>query len=125
MRRLACSSMVLGLLGACAWGFACSSSSNGGGGTAGGGGGGGGVDGSSGSQFTVSSACTDTVSAVYADPGPISGPKGTILKCARDSSADMSAAQLQTLAVSDGYQGRTLTSGAQVYRISYVTERGS
>jgi pimeloyl-ACP methyl ester carboxylesterase len=80
-------------------------------------------------NFQLEVGCTDSIDAVYADPGDVTGaPKGAILRCAHDQ--DFTASQL--LAASQAgldageppYAGRPFTSGAHVYRILYRTERG-
>ena len=73
--------------------------------------------------------CTDSISAIYADPGDVSAqPKGAILKCAHDQdlTADelLAAAKAPGDAGETGYTGRAFTSGAHIYRVLYRTERG-
>ena len=72
-----------------------------------------------------SAACTDAVDSVYGDPGPLAADpaaRGNIVKCAKDP--DLTQEALQAKVTELGYAGKPLTSGAQVYRISYRTERG-
>lgn len=74
---------------------------------------------------TPSNACTDAVDSVYGDPGPLAadpGVRGNIVKCAKDAPITKEALQAKVSEL--GYAGKPLTSGAQVYRISYRTERG-
>jgi pimeloyl-ACP methyl ester carboxylesterase len=74
---------------------------------------------------TPSNACADAVDAVYGDPGALSADpatRGDIVKCAKD--APLAKEALQAKLAELGYVGKPLTSGAQVYRISYRTERG-
>lgn len=83
--------------------------------------GGGGTD----SSLTPSNACTDAVDAIYGDPGPLAADpavRGNIVKCAKD--APLTKEALQAKLTELGYVGKPLTSGAQVYRVSYRTERG-
>jgi alpha-beta hydrolase superfamily lysophospholipase len=78
--------------------------------------------------FTPEIPCTDTVSAVYADPGDVSSfAPGAIIKCAKD--VDLSIQQLtDAVDVTEGgyyaYSGKPLTSSVQFYRVLYRTERG-
>jgi pimeloyl-ACP methyl ester carboxylesterase len=110
---------------------ACSSSSNGGSSSGSSSGGAeASTDGPSGQGLVPEIACSDTIDSVYGDPGDVSSQaKGAILKCAHD--VDMTAAQLYaaTQVDTDGtnppYQGKTLTSGAHIYRVLYRTERGN
>ena len=74
---------------------------------------------------TPSVACTDAVDSIYGDPGALAADpaaRGNIIKCAKDP--DVTKEALQAKIGELGYAGKPLTSGAQVYRISYRTERG-
>jgi len=82
----------------------------------------GGADSGGPAQLTPSSACSDTIDSVYADPGTLPADKGAIIKCATDKA--IAKADLQTQANADGYKGKAFTSGAKVYRVLYRTERG-
>jgi pimeloyl-ACP methyl ester carboxylesterase len=79
--------------------------------------------------FLPEVACSDSVDAIYADPGDVSTqPKGAILKCAHDRdvlTADLEvAARAADDAGTPGYSGKPFTSGARIYRVLYRTERG-
>jgi pimeloyl-ACP methyl ester carboxylesterase len=83
-------------------------------------------DGGGGSDLTPSSACTDPVDSVYADPGPLSpdaAARGNVVKCAHDK--DLSKDDVGKKLADVKYAGRAVTSGAKVYRVSYRTERGN
>ncbi|MBI4512419.1 MAG: hypothetical protein HY698_22495 [Deltaproteobacteria bacterium] len=67
--------------------------------------------------------CTDTLSSIYEDPGPLPGERGAIIRCATD--VVLSRDALQERAVGLGYTTRPLTSGTRVYRLLYRTERGT
>ncbi|MFO0741370.1 MAG: alpha/beta hydrolase [Labilithrix sp.] len=72
------------------------------------------------------SACTDDDAAIYADPGAIpSGDenRGKILKCSKGTelTKDALAAELTRV----GYAGKPPSTGAKVYKITYVTTRGN
>jgi pimeloyl-ACP methyl ester carboxylesterase len=85
---------------------------------------GGGGDGGS-ALSTPSNACTDAVDSIYGDPGALSADpaaRGNIVKCAKDAPITKDALQAKVNEL--GYAGKPLTSGAQVYRVSYRTERG-
>lgn len=74
---------------------------------------------------TPSNPCTDAVDSIYGDPGALAADpalRGNIVKCAKD--APITKEALQAKITELGYVGKPLTSGAQVYRISYRTERG-
>lgn len=69
--------------------------------------------------------CSDSVDAVYGDPGPLSpdpSARGAILKCAKGT--DISKDEMQAKLTELGYTGKPLTTGARVYKIAYRTERG-
>jgi predicted esterase len=68
-------------------------------------------------------ACVDSIDSVYGDPGELPADKGAIIRCAPDAPIPIDQVQ-RTL---DGYQykGRPMTSGAEVYRVLYRTERGN
>lgn len=69
--------------------------------------------------------CTDPPETVYANPGSLSADanaRGELLRCAKE--ADLGKDAMQAKATELGYGGRSFTSDAQVYRISYRTERG-
>lgn len=66
--------------------------------------------------------CTDTEDAVYGAPGTIPMEKGTIVKCS--SGERYSKEALEARAKMNGYAGKPFTSGAKVYRILFVTQRG-
>ncbi len=77
------------------------------------------------SALTPSSACTDAIDSIYGDPGALAadpGARGNIIKCAKDAPVTKDALQAKINEL--GYAGKPLTSGAQVYKISYRTERG-
>lgn len=78
--------------------------------------------GSTPSALTPSSACTDAIDSIYGDPGALPAEKGAIIKCAKDAPVTKEALQAKINEL--GYAGKPLTSGAQVYKISYRTERG-
>lgn len=83
------------------------------------------TDGGSASALTPSSACTDAIDSIYGDPGALAadpGARGNIIKCAKDAPVTKEALQAKINEL--GYAGKPLTSGAQVYKISYRTERG-
>jgi pimeloyl-ACP methyl ester carboxylesterase len=76
-------------------------------------------------SLAPSNACTDAIDSVYGDPGPLAADpavRGNIVKCAKD--APITKEALQAKITELGYAGKPLTSGAQVYRVSYRTERG-
>jgi pimeloyl-ACP methyl ester carboxylesterase len=82
-------------------------------------------DSTPGAALTPSSACADAIDAIYGDPGALAADpakRGDVLKCTKD--ANLTKEALQTKITELGYAGKPLTSGAQVYRISYRTERG-
>lgn len=84
-----------------------------------------GADGAPAGPATPSNACTDAIDSVYGDPGalaPDPAARGDIVKCAKD--APITKEALQAKLGELGYAGKPLTSGAQVYRVSYRTERG-
>jgi pimeloyl-ACP methyl ester carboxylesterase len=69
--------------------------------------------------------CTDVAADVYGDPGSLSADpsaRGNIIKCAKE--ADLTKDAIQAKATEVGYAGKPLTSAANVYRVSYRTERG-
>ncbi len=66
--------------------------------------------------------CADPMAAVYAAPAQGSEPLGTILACAHDRAVP--AAALADAASRLAYSGRALSSGTDVYRIAYRTDRG-
>lgn len=73
-------------------------------------------------ELKPSSACSDTIDSIYADPGALPAGKGDLIKCATDKV--LVKADLLAAAKADGYKGRDFTSGAKLYRILYRTERG-
>lgn len=120
MKRLALGAVLLVAGGAASVGVACSNSD----GTAAPPSDGG-ADSSA--SFALEVPCSDSVDAVYGDPGSLSVDKGTILKCTQDPS--MSRDALEAAARKEergqkGYDGKPFTSGARVYRVTYRTERG-
>src|SRR5687768_4565454 len=66
--------------------------------------------------------CTDSADAIYADQGALPAANGEIVKCHEDPvlSQDGLQGRLKQL----GYEGKDLTSGARVYRVTFRTERG-
>lgn len=67
--------------------------------------------------------CDDVATAIYEAPADLTADKGTILRCTRDP--DLSVEEIQAVLDGHGFSSRPLTSGANVYRVQYVTERGS
>ncbi|AKV02475.1 Triacylglycerol lipase precursor [Labilithrix luteola] len=67
-------------------------------------------------------ACTDAADAIYGAPGTLPDAKGAIIKCTKDPELAKDAIQAKLGEL--GYQGKAVTSGAKVYRVSYRTERG-
>lgn len=59
----------------------------------------------------------------YADPGALPAHDGDLVRCAHDGA--IAATDVDRLARSAGYTGATLTSGFQLVRLSYRTERGT
>jgi pimeloyl-ACP methyl ester carboxylesterase len=68
-------------------------------------------------------ACTDASDTVYGDPGVLPTEKGAIIRCS--AGEVWTAAQTQAFVTEHGYTGPDFPSGAKLYRISYVTERGN
>ncbi len=66
--------------------------------------------------------CADSQDAVYGDPGPLPADKGAILKC--NKGTELTKDQIQTRLAAINYVGKPATSGANVYRVTYRTERG-
>ncbi len=66
--------------------------------------------------------CADPMDAVYAAPAQGAEPLGAILACAHDRA--ISAALLADAALRLRYSGRASSSGTDVYRIAYRTDRG-
>lgn len=66
--------------------------------------------------------CNDSVDALYGDQGALPAEKGAIVKCHEDPvlSQDGLQGRLKQL----GYEGKDLTSGARVFRVTFRTERG-
>ena len=75
------------------------------------------------SSLSLAIPCTDSVSSVFGDPGTLPSDKGEIIRCARDRAIPL--AELQSRAETNGYDGRSFVSGAQVYRVLYRTERAN
>src|SRR5579883_1430777 len=117
--------LLAGCVGASAMGavWACSSNSSGGGGQPDSGPGDTGP-----APLTLNIKCADTQSQIYAAPGTLTSlskdPDGTVVHCY--DNGDTSLADLDKIVKggSPGYQGNDLTSGAHVYDILYVTQRG-
>lgn len=82
----------------------------------------GGADATAPAPLTPSSACSDSIDSVYADPGALPAGKGELIKCATDK--PLAKADLLTAAKADGYKGKDFTSGAKIFRVLYRTERG-
>src|SRR5579862_7841821 len=72
----------------------------------------------------LAAPCTDAMSDVYTLPSGLpaydASHRGDVFHCAPDTW--LGAADLDTAARADGYQGATLTSGATLFRIAYSTE---
>lgn len=82
-------------------------------------------DGGASTALTPSSACSDTVDSIYADPGALpsdAASRGNVLRCAKDKA--LTKDEMQAKIAGLGYTGK-LTSGAQSYRVSFRTERGN
>ena len=71
--------------------------------------------------------CTDSPSDVYVTPDGLPpftpDQRGNVVRCA--PSGALSASALDTAARALGYEGPTLTSGASIYRIAYLTQRAT
>ncbi len=74
--------------------------------------------------YDLEIACADDVAAIYADPGALTAPKGTVLHCAKDNAIPKADLEARARAA-DGYAGPAFTSGAKVFRVLYRTERGN
>jgi pimeloyl-ACP methyl ester carboxylesterase len=76
--------------------------------------------GSTGVTLDPSNPCTDSLDAVYGDPGSLTaGTPGKILKCAKDPAWTAEAINKRLPA-----GVAKVTAGAKVYRVLYQTERG-
>lgn len=72
----------------------------------------------------LTTPCTDSVDAIYGDPGPL-GEKGTILKCHRERYFAKDELEALVRGNTYAYEGKAFVSGAWVYRVTYTTERGT
>jgi pimeloyl-ACP methyl ester carboxylesterase len=78
-----------------------------------------------GPMLTLGIPCTDMQSDIYAAPGSLSKyPDGAIVKCYDAGAVTLDQLNKIVNQGSPGYQGTPLTSGAHVYDILYVTQRG-
>ena len=71
----------------------------------------------------ASNLCTDPPTSTYADPGALPANDGDLVRCAQDGS--IAAADVDRIARTTGYTGSRLTSGFELFRLSYRTERGT
>ncbi len=70
-------------------------------------------------------SCTDTIDAVYGDPGALTGDLGSVLKCAPDRVWTQPELEAYARANEYKYDGKPFVSGAKMYRVTYRTERGN
>jgi len=73
-----------------------------------------------GADASVAVPCSDSIEAVYGDPGALTGEPGSVLKCAPDRV--WPRAELEAFSATGG---KPFTSGARVFRVTYRTERGT
>lgn len=67
--------------------------------------------------------CEDTIASIYEDPGELPENKGAVIRCAVDEALSKEA--IQAFLDAEPYKGKPATSGAEVFRILYRTERGN
>lgn len=68
-------------------------------------------------------ACTDAAGKTFAAPSTLAGDKGAVLACSTEMVIDKET--LLADAKAEGYVGGAFASGAHVFRVQYVTERGN